>query len=140
MLEVEYATALATVFCEENLPQSVFELRMNGIRRLKGIANLYVREGIAVKFLEAMWREKIPFVLSAASPVIMAEILKPSTPKYINGKIAGRSPYHSEVEEIILWALVSPNNRLISRAADRYRELFQKHFPDEAADIWPAAS
>lgn len=140
MLEVEYAIALAEVICEENLPDSVRVLRFNGVRRLKGIAESYAKEGILEKPITEMWLHKIEFVLKATSKVEMEEILRPSAPKYDGGKFIPKSPYHSEAEEMILWSMTSLRGPLVSSGFDRYMSLFKKYFPDEAAYIWPTAS
>lgn len=135
MLEVEYAISLATLFCEENLPDKVLELRFSGIRRLKGIAEYYAKEGLATKVIEEIWRHKLPFVLSATSKAVMEEILKPSTPGYNGNRFQPRTPYHSEAEELLLWSKTSLYAPLISAGFDRYMELFEKFYPDEAKEI-----
>lgn len=139
MLDFEYAMALAKVICED-MPDNVRDLRFNGVRRLMDIAESYAKQGIIVKPITEMWLHKIEFVLRATSKAVMEEILKPSTPRYDGGKFIPKSPYHSEAEEMILWSLTSLRGPLISSGFDRYMSLFKKYFPDEAADIWLAAS
>jgi hypothetical protein len=138
MLDVEYATAIATVICEENLSDKVRVLRFDGVRQLKGIAETYADKGYVERIITEIWLHKIPFVLNAKSKTEMKEILKPSKPRYDGGEFTSNSPYHSETEEMLLWSLTSLHAPLISAGFERYMSLFKKFFPNETKDILSA--
>ena len=135
MLDVNYMLALAIVLSDETLTKTVRTLRVNGIRRLRGILAQYEDRGFQVNLLEAVWEHKIEFILCAGTKKVLDDILKPSTPGYNGGSFGARTPYHCEAEELMLWSLTSFRGPLIYEAFERFRELFVKYYPAYADKI-----
>ena len=130
MLEYEYATAISTVLCDEALTDKIRELRINGVQRLKRVAERYAKEGFIERLISDIWNHKLPLIMDATSKTVMDEIVRPSVPRYSGGRFLPNPPYHSEVEELLIWSIISPNCRFIPEGNDRFTALFNKHFPD----------
>ena len=47
-----------------------------------------------------------------------------------------KSPYYAEEEELMLWSRTSLLGPLNDAGYRRYKELFQKMLPEQAAQIW----
>ena len=55
------------------------------------------------------------------------EILKPTIPKW-NGGQWYTSPYHVEEEELIYWAIFTPNHHPGPEAIQRYITVFDRYY------------
>ncbi len=104
--------------------------RLDALRSLNGLVAQYLKEDILPSLIEAIWDKKWHFIKEATTSTAMTEILKPSIPQYSYGRWSLGSPYHVDEEELVFWAIVSPYNRLIGAAEERYIELFKRCLPE----------
>jgi len=132
MLEFKYISAIVATILDESLTDKVKELRVEGFRSLMPIILSYSREGFLPSVIETVWYKKAAFINEATTRTEITEILKPSVPKYNGNSFYGKTKYHVDEEELLMWAAVSPHNRLVHYAVERYQFLFKKCLPEHA--------
>ena len=132
MLDFKYVSAIAFTMLDETLSDKVKELRVEGFRSLYSIILSYAREGFLPGIIETVWDKKAAFINEATTRTEITEILKPSVPKYNGNSFYGKTKYHVDEEELLMWAAVSPHNRLVHYAVERYQFLFKKCLPEHA--------
>lgn len=109
MIDLLYAKALASLILDAGEDEKITGLRYNALLKLYKTARKYQEEGFLPEMVEAFFDRKSQMLLNAKSKTEINEILKPS---------------------------VGPLNDAGNR---RYKELFQKLLPEQAARIWKEA-
>lgn len=121
---------MAEILTNSSCSEAIFQRRLDALRTLNGRVAQYRKEDILPSLIETIWDKKWHFIKEATTSTEMTEILKPSLPQYSYGRWLLSSPYHVDEEELVFWAIVSPHNRLIGAAEERYIELFKKCLPE----------
>ena len=132
MIDIKFVSAITLTMLDEALSDKVKELRVNGFRSLFSIIQSYTKEGFLPSIIETVWDKKAEFINEATTKTEMTEILKPSVPRYNGSGFSGKTIYHVDEEELLIWAAVSPHNNLIHDACERYQFLFKKCLPEHA--------
>lgn len=135
ILKFKQLTALAEILADASCSEVIFKCRLNALRTLNGRVAQYRKEDILPSLIETIWDKKWHFIKEATTSNEIAEILKPSLPPYSYGRWLLSSPYHVDEEELVFWAIVSPYNKLIGAAEERYRELFKKCLPEISKEL-----
>ncbi len=137
MIDLLYAKALASLIVDAGEDEKITGLRYNALLRLYKTARKYQEEGFLPEMVEAFFDRKSQMLLNAKTKTEVDEILKPSTPYYDgNAMVPKKSPYYAEEEELMLWSRTSLLGSLNDAGYRRYKELFQKMLPEQAAQIW----
>lgn len=132
MLDIKYVSAIAYTILDETLTDKIKELRFEGYRSLLSIILSYRREGFLPSLIETVWDKKAAFINEATTRTEITEILEPSVPEYNGNDFYGKTKYHVDEEELLMWAAVSPYSNLIHEARERYQFLFKKCLPEHA--------
>lgn len=132
MLDYKFVTAITCTILDESLSEKVRKLRVEGYRSLLSIILSYRQEGFLPNLIETVWDKKAAFISEATTKTEITEILKPSVPKYNGNEFYGKTKYHVDEEELLIWAAISPHNRLVHYAVERYQALFKKCLPEHA--------
>lgn len=140
MIDLLYAKALASLILDAGEDEKITGLRYNALLKLYKTAGKYQEEGFLPEMVEAFFDRKSQMLLNAKSKTEINEILKPSAPYYDgNAMVPKKSPYYVEEEELMLWSRTSLLGPLNDAGNRRYKELFQKLLPEQAAQIWKEA-
>lgn len=129
MLNYKKISAIVDILFDESCPKAVSKLRLEAAYRLSSILSQYSHEIDCPQLIESVWDKKIRFIRGASTAAEMKDILKPSIPRYSYGSFYC-SRYHVEEEELILWAIVTPNLNVTDSAMQRYISLFKKCLPE----------
>lgn len=120
--------AIFDVCLDRESPEPIRALRLSAMLGLENYLSQYARRDLNPEVIEMVCREKLKFLKQAATGAEIHEIMSPPRPRWYAGKIICDSPYHIDAEELLLWSLVSPHNKIAPEAAERYRSLFEKVF------------
>lgn len=127
--EYSISMALAMATCDDDVKDSVRELRLSALSSLAGRIKQYREHGYADAIIDAIAEKKCAFILEATTKTQIKEILKFSAPKY-NGAEFFAGKYHVLEEELIGWSETSLRAPLSSTGTQRYMAVFKQVFPD----------
>jgi len=130
-----YLKAIVDAVFDSNGDEKLVELRSSAIKAVYVQSLAYFKEGFLACIIEDLFEKKAQFINGAAAKQEIKEILKPSVPHYDYNSLIPTSIYHVDEEELLLWSLVSPCTKLMDCAVERYKELFIKILPEQAALI-----
>ena len=108
--------------------EEVKNLRMDATRSLPGYLYCYAKLGFLDEVIVMVCRKKLEFIKQANTRAEIREIMTPPRPRWYAGKVICDSPYHIDAEELLIWAYVSPSNKLLPEAQERYIRLFESVF------------
>lgn len=120
--------AEAELMLNDKLPEKTAALRLSALRRLPGYLDAYLKIEMMPEIVDIVCKKKIAFIMRAETAGEIREIMQPPRPVNTGNGINCKSPYHIPEEELMLWAYVSPCNKLISEASERYMSLFKQVF------------
>lgn len=108
--------------------------RLAAAAKVMQYVQAYREDGILVWLTDRVLEKKLAWIKEARTKAELAEIVKPSVPRY-NGGSFWEGKYHVEEEELILWSQASLMAPLNQTGYNRYMELFREFFPKEAGEI-----
>lgn len=124
-LTLAFAEALMSV----DLKQSVWELRLIGLKRLQAQLTHYAGLGYDRKLLEAISEKKSQMILQVSSQTELNKVIVPRAPHY-NGSRFIPDEYNIPEEELICWCEVSLRGPLNETGFRRYMEVLCEVFPE----------
>ena len=107
--------------------EQVRKVRNWGADRQVEIINTYYEKEIRTDILLIVLAKKLEFIASATTMAQVKEIIRPSLPDFQTGVCKVTSPYHVEEEELVLWAIFTPERRIRHEANERALELFDRY-------------
>ena len=113
----------------ENTPDAIKELRIEALNKLQRSLNHYKHLGFIPKLTSTIAEKKCEMIKEATSKTEMQKFLKPRCPRYDGSKFV-EDPYIVPEEELICWSYASLRFPLNSIGAARFKELFDRIFPD----------
>lgn len=130
----EVSKAIATVLLDESINDRTRLLRMEAIRRLPSIMNIYMNEFHNEELITRIFNKKLAFIMEAASKKEIDKIMSPPDIHYDGNKIRPANEYVIPEEELLIWSRTSLMAPLIDAGYRRFEELFKEIFP-ERSDI-----
>lgn len=127
MIDFEYARYIAELLADENITESMFYLRFETIRKLRGMISGYEKDGFIKELVEAVFCKKAEFIMKAETKLAIEAIIKPCIPQYYGGEFLSERKYHVEEEELFLWSYASLKGLLIPAGQKRFEMLFEKY-------------
>ncbi|MEY8482557.1 hypothetical protein AALD74_11985 [Lachnospiraceae bacterium 48-21] len=131
MIDLEYSRYITELLMDDQVSEKLRSRRFDAIRKMRGIAVWYEKEGFLPELVETVFCKKADFIMKARTKTELKNILMPSMPRYSGGNFYSDSPYHVEEEELILWSKISLKGLLIPQGYERYQELFEKYVKNE---------
>lgn len=122
---------VAQIAEDDTVSEKVMDVRLAALRELKQRAHYYFGEGFMGKMCADFLRDKVQFLLQAATKGEIKEILALPRPKNNGSKIVAGSKYDSIAEELFIWSQTSLTAPLSSDGVDRMMELMKQYFGDE---------
>lgn len=133
-LDVSLALAYAELLMSEELKQSVWELRLTGLRRLQAQLTYYEKLGYNRSLLKAISEKKSQIVLRVSSQTELDKVLCPHAPHFDGNKLIP-DKYSIPEEELICWCEASLRAPLNEYGFHRYMEVFRQVFPESSKEI-----
>ena len=119
---------LLDILEDRNTPMRIRKLRSDALIQLwKYVEQLERTTSIRKDLFDITFSEKSKFIMSATTAKEIREILKPSIPKWSCGQWH-ISPNHVEEEELIYWAMFTPNHNPGPEAIQRYITVFDQYY------------
>ena len=128
-LDIPLALAYGEVLVSAELKQSVWELRLTGLRRLQAQLTHYERLGYNSSLLEAISEKKSQMVLQVSSQTELDKVICPRAPHFDGNKLIP-DKYSIPEEELICWCETSLRGPLNEYGQHRYMEVFRQVFPE----------
>lgn len=121
--------AFVEIVMDESAPDDLKELRVNALTKVQRALNHYHHLGYIRELTSAIAEKKCRMIKESTSRTEMQKILKPRCPHYDGSKFVEDS-YIVPEEELICWSYASLRFPLNSIGAARFKELFDRIFPD----------
>ena len=118
-----------------NAPDKVRELRIQALKQLRNRLEHYKSLGYMDQLLCAIARKKAEMIMKVTTKTEMDKVMSMRPPSFDGNKFLP-DRYNVPEEEIILWSLASLQAPLSSVGFDRYKELFEMLFPDQALEVF----
>ena len=123
-LDIPLALAYGEILVSAELKQSVWELRLTGLRRLQAQLTHYERLGYNSSLLEAISEKKSQMVLQVSSQTELDKVICPRAPHFDGNKLIP-DKYSIPEEELICWCETSLRGPLNEYGFLRYMEVFR---------------
>lgn len=108
---------------------------LQALESVRVLVKEYIQDSFMFVLVLAIMEKKCRMIVEASTKAELQEIIKPSVPTWnYGGFLTG--PYHVLEEEAIMWSKASLVAPLNDDGVKRYREVFSKLFPVQAAEIW----
>ena len=121
--------AFVEVVMDESTSDALKELRVDALTKVQRSLNHYHHLGYVRELTTAIAEKKCQMIKEATSSTEMQKFLKPRCPHYDGSKFV-EDPYIVPEEELICWSYASLRFPLNSIGAARFKELFDRIFPD----------
>lgn len=112
----------------------VKELRLQALMQLRGRLDFYKQNHMLDKLVYAVAEKRSALIMKASTKAEMERAMSLNMPHYDGNKFV-TNEYHVPEEELIGWALITPNNRPTELGQRRYMELFAEFFPEESKEL-----
>ena len=123
--------AFVEIVMDESTSDDLKELRVNALTKVQRTLNHYHHLGYIRELTGAIAEKKCQMIKEATSKTEMQKFLKPRCPRYDGSKFV-EDPYIVPEEELICWSYASLRFPLNSIGAARFKELFDRIFPNGA--------
>ena len=138
--DLDYNLALLPYFAglvadADTIPERVQKLRFSALRQVQAQLAAYKKHGYIERLLFAIAEKKGQMIMRSSTKAELEKILNPSVPRF-DGNRFYPNEYHVPEEELIAWSETSLKGPLTPEAFNRYRELFNAIFPEEAKMIF----
>ena len=121
--------ACADILMDEDASDDLKGLRLEALKKLQTSLNHYDRLGYISQLTTAIAEKKCRMIKEATSRSQMMKFLKPRCPHYDGSKFI-EDHYIIPEEELICWSHTSLRAPLNSIGAARFKEVFQRVFPN----------
>lgn len=121
--------AFVEIVMDESTSDELKELRVDALTKVQRSLNHYHHLGYIRELTSAIAEKKYHMIKEATSKAEMQKFLKPRCPHYDGSKFV-EDPYIVPEEELICWSYASLRFPLNSIGAARFKELFDRIFPD----------
>lgn len=121
--------AFAEILMDEESSDDLKNLRLNALKKLQLSLHHYDQLGYISQLTTAIAEKKCQMIKEATSKAQVDKFLKPRCPHYDGGKFI-EDPYIIPEEELICWSHASLRFPLNSVGAARFKEVFQRVFPN----------
>lgn len=121
--------AFAEIMMDESASDALKELRLDALTKVQRSLNHYHHLGYVPELTRAIAEKKCQMIKEATSRTEVQKFLKPRCPRYDGSKFV-EDPYIVPEEELICWSYASLRFPLNSIGAARFKELFDRIFPD----------
>lgn len=125
--DISVALAIGELFSDPQQPKALQDAKLYAFRKVKGLMCQYEKRGIRGDLLDVIMDKKCKLILKAKTASEVKRASDPPKPDYSYGTWR-EDPFSVPEEELAVWAIVSPNNKLIPPAQDRYMDLFTRVF------------
>ena len=127
--EMTIIFAVAEVYCDETISDRVKKLRIRNLMRLLHMLRYYRGLGYVDSLIEAIAEKKCQMIKTANTVQEMRQFMDPHCPKH-DGNHFVEDPNIIPEEELICWSMASLRAPLNSIGAARFKELFDRIFPN----------
>lgn len=117
------------IVMDESTSDELKELRVDALTKVQRSLNHYHHLGYIRELTNAIAEKKCQMIKKVTSKTEMEKFLKPRCPRYDREKFI-EDPYIIPEEELICWSYASLRFPLNSIGAARFKELFDRIFPD----------
>lgn len=117
------------ILLDEDASDDLKELRMAALKKLQTSLTHYHRLGYIAQLTTAIAEKKCRMIMDATSRTQMQKFLKPRCPHYDGNKFIEDHHIIPE-EELICWSHASLRFPLNAVGAARFKEVFQRVFPN----------
>ena len=121
--------AFVEIVMDEFTSDELKELRVDALTKVQRSLNHYHHLGYIRELTSAIAEKKCQMIKEATSRTEMQKFLKPHCPRYDGSKFV-EDPYIVPEEELICWSHTSLRAPLNSIGAARFKEVFQRVFPN----------
>lgn len=121
--------AFAEIVMDETASDDLKGLRVDALKKVQRSLNHYHHLGYVPELTTAIAEKKCQMIKEATSRTEIQKFLKPRCPRYDGSKFI-EDPYIVPEEELICWSYASLRFPLNSIGAARFKELFDRIFPD----------
>ena len=119
----------AEILMDEESSDDLKTLRLNALKKLQRSLHHYDQLGYISQLTTAIAEKKCQMIKEATSKAQVDKFLKPRCPHYDGGKFI-EDPCIIPEEELICWSYASLRFPLNSVGAARFKEVFQRVFPN----------
>lgn len=123
--------AFAETMMDESASDALKELRLDALTKVQRSLNHYHHLGFIPELTMTIAEKKCQMIKETTSKAEMQKFLKPRCPHYDGSKFV-KDPYIVPEEELICWSYASLRFPLNSIGAARFKELFDRIFPNRA--------
>ncbi len=113
----------------------VRELRMQALKQLQDRLAYYESLGYMDQLLCAIAHKKAKMIMNVTTKTEMSKVMSTRVPAFDGNKFLS-DQYNIPEEEMILWAEMSLQAPLNRAGFERYKELFEMIFPDQALEVF----
>ena len=121
--------ACADILMDEDASDDLKGLRLEALKKLQTSLNHYDRLGYISQLTTAIAEKKCQMIKDATSKTQIESFIKPRCPHYDGSKFV-EDPSIVPEEELICWSHTSLRAPLNSIGAARFKEVFQRVFPN----------
>ena len=121
--------AFAEIVMDETATDDLKSIRIDALKKVQRSLNHYHHLGYIPELTRAIAEKKCRMIKEATSRTEMKKFLQPRCPHYDGEKFI-EDPYIIPEEELICWSYASLRFPLNSIGAARFKELFDRIFPD----------
>ena len=121
--------AFAEILMDEESSDDLKNLRLNALKKLQRSLHHYDQLGYIPQLTTAIAEKKCQMIKEATSKAQVDKFLNPRCPHYDGGKFI-EDPCIIPEEELICWSHASLRFPLNSVGAARFKEVFQRVFPN----------
>lgn len=129
--DVSLALAYAEILVPADIKQSVWELRLTGLRQLQAQLTHYEKLGYDSSLLSAISEKKSQMILRISSRTELEKVIRPHAPHFDGNKFIP-DRYNIPEEELICWCKTSLRGPLNENGFNRYMEVFHEVFPERS--------
>lgn len=119
--------AIGELLADSQQPKALLDVKLHAFQKVKVLMFQYEKRGIRSDLLDVIMDKKCKLILKAKTASEVKRASEPPKPDYSYGTWR-EDPFSVPEEELALWAIVSPNNKLIQPAQERYMDLFTRVF------------
>lgn len=135
LIEAVYRHTRKAILADQTKRSPLKQDALQALTSVKQTVIGYAEDYFAFFLALSIMEQKSRMIIAADSKSELQEIVKPSVPSWNFGNFC-TGPYHVLEEEAILWSETSLEAPLNDDGLERYREVFSKLFPEQAAEIW----
>lgn len=119
--------AIGELLTDLQQPKALLDVKLHAFQKVRALMLQYEKHGIRIDLLDVIMDKKYKLILKAKTASEVKRASDPPKPVYSYGTWR-EDTFSVPEEELVVWAIVSPNNMLIQPAQERYMDLFTRVF------------